>query len=229
MTNIDFHRQQSQTQFNHKSTYEFDSELDKESRNQDTERDSSGEEDSSSEFKFILDDTFHRKTHSNNRMLLTTGEGSGWEPEKVKGYLIGAQWFNPVSVNPHPILQQRLPQSKRMRFDIHIRYLGMMFDSMSTIVDVNTKSKTGSINQYRSLFRVLYCLFVDAMLLINGLRIFALFFVKDRLTRFYWGDMSIFWTKRPHFITVPIMFLFFSAFFTNLCFQFKQKDIQKRW
>ena len=178
--------------------------------------------------KFILDDIYHRKTLTNN-MLLTTSEGTAWDSTKVKGYLVGAQWFNPASVTPHPILQQRLPQSKRMSFDIHLRYLGMMFDSISTIVDVNTKSKTGSIAQYRSLFRIIYCLTIDAILILNALRMFLLFFVKDRLTRFYWGDMSVFWTKRPHFVTVPICFLFVSAFFINLTFQFKMGDVQKRW
>lgn len=169
-------------------------------------------------FRILLDNMFGPKD-----------EPSNWDPARAKGYLVGAQWFNPMSVIPHPILQQRLPVSKRISFDAPLMIFGMMFDSQQTIVDVATKNKTGTIKSYRSFLRVMYCNLLNLIFLANVIRGFSTYFMKDRLTKFYYGDMSVFWTKRPHFLTVPILFIHFSALIVNLCFQLKQKDIQKRW
>ena len=180
------------------------------------------------EVQVLGDNTFQEYKIMNN-LFPNVSEGLGWDEKKMTGYMSGAQWFNPMTVIPHPLLQQKIPQHKHRSFDFWIKVMGMMFDDMGTIVSVNNKTKTSTIRSHRSVIRVIYCMFVNLLLLANIVRMLALYFVQDRMIKFYLGDMSFFWTKRTHFVTVPIMYCYVGALGINLCFQFFQPDVQKRW
>lgn len=51
----------------------------------------------------------------------------------------------------------------------------------------------------------------------------------DLYTRFMWGDLSPFWTRRPHMVTVPVIVISSFALLINLFFEYFQNDRQKRW
>ena len=51
----------------------------------------------------------------------------------------------------------------------------------------------------------------------------------DIYMRFAFGDLSPFWTRRPHMVTVMVIVLTSFALLINLFFQFYQTDRSKRW
>lgn len=51
----------------------------------------------------------------------------------------------------------------------------------------------------------------------------------DLYTRFMWGDLSPFWTRRPHLVTVPVIIISSFALIINLFLEYFQNDRQKRW
>lgn len=158
-------------------------------------------------------------------------EGLVWgDGSKMSGYLSGGQWFNPLTIAPHPMLQHKLPQTQQRAYDWCLTVTGMSLYDAGTLVAILNKTKTGSLQSYRSTGRLAYCLFVDLMLLVNSLRLLATFFVHDKASRFFLlGDLSLFWTERTHYVIVPLLFLNVSALAINLTFQLLQTDKSSKW
>lgn len=144
---------------------------------------------------------------------------------------MGKAWFNPLTPSINPVLSTAIPQNKWIKFDKYLALFGIMSDDMKSIAKVFTESyRNESLEKYRSPLRRTYCLMVDMVLLINLIRMIVLqFFVTDLKVKYMWGDMSQYWTRRPHFLTVPIMALYFLALVSNLMFELLQKQPHKKW
>jgi hypothetical protein len=152
---------------------------------------------------------------------------------KKTGYGEGSAWFNPLTVMPHTMLQQRVPaENQKRHIDAWLKLFGMGFDDMSTVVDVTVmKNKGGDVASYRSKIRITYGIIVDILLFLNIVRIFTmLFFSKRHTVRAYTGDLSFLWTDQSFFATIPIMYAHMIALMINMTFQFMQADDKnKKW